>query len=101
MVHAYERRGFGEAIALNRGVSQASPEFFGVAVESGAAGDEGPELPSKLAMDAAEDPPAVQEVFAFSGSELLPELFCMTLVFEITFDLLFERLKHARHRDQY
>ena len=79
VVHAYERRGFGEAVALNGGVAEASPEFFGVAVEGGAAGDEGPEFPSELTMDAAEDPPAVQEVFAFGGAKLLPELFATAL----------------------
>ena len=86
---------------MNGGVSEASPEFFGVAVEGGAAGDEGPEFPSELAMDAAENPPAMQEVFAFGGAKFLPELFCMTFVFEIALDFFFEGLQYAGHRDQH
>ena len=86
---------------MNDGVAQASPEFFSVAVKRGAAGDESPEFPSELTMDAAEDPPAMQEVFAFRSAKLLPELFATALVFEIAFDLLFEGLQHARHRDQH
>ena len=100
MVHADQRRGFGQAVALNGGVSEASPEFFGVAVERGAAGDECPEFPSELAMDAAENPPAMQEVFAFGSSKRLPELFCVTFIFEIALDFLFEGLQYARHCDQ-
>ena len=60
-----------EAVALNHGEAKPRPEGFGWVIECGAAGDEGPEFPSHLAMDAAEDPPAAQEVFAFGGCELL------------------------------
>ena len=84
---------------MNGSVAEASPKFLRVAVKGGAAGDEGPEFPSELTMDAAEDPPAVQKVFAFRRSKLLPELLATALVFEIAFDFLLEGLQHTRHRN--
>src|ERR1700685_1551891 len=101
MVHTNKRSGLGEAVALNRSVSKASPEFFGVTVEGGSAGDKGPEFPSELTMDAAEDPPATKKVFAFGGSKFLLKLLAATFVFEIPLNFLFKGLQHARHRDQY
>ena len=73
IVDADQRSRFGEAVSLDDGEAEASPEFFAFAVEGGAAGDEGPEFPSELAVNAAEDPPAAQEVFALSGGECLLE----------------------------
>src|SRR3984893_16375290 len=52
-------------------------------------------------MDAAENPPAAQKMLAFRKSKLLPEFFAAAFVIEIAFDLLFQRLQHARHRDQH
>src|SRR5208337_571157 len=43
------------------------PEFLGRAVEGGAAADYGPELPSELAAQVAEGPPAPQKVLALGG----------------------------------
>src|SRR6201987_346754 len=44
MIHADQRSGLGESVALNHGVSQAPPELFRVAVERRAARNECPEL---------------------------------------------------------
>src|ERR1700685_606858 len=99
MVHTNKRSGLGEAVTLNRGVSKASPKFLGVTVESGAAGGKGPEFPSELTMDAAEDPPATKKVFAFGGSKLFLNLLATPFVFEVAFNFLFKGLQHPRHRD--
>ena len=69
MIDADERSGLGKPVTLNHGKAQSSPKFLGSAIERRATGDEGPEFPSELAMDAAENPPAAQEMLAFSGSE--------------------------------
>ena len=89
MVHADERSGFSQAVALNHGKAQSTPELFGVTVESGASGDEGPKLPSELAMDAAENPPAVKEMLALRGRVLLPEILDPARIFKITRNLFF------------
>ena len=66
MVHADDRSGFGETVALNYGVTHPSPELFGHAVERRTAADKCPELPSELAMNAPEDPPAEEKVLSFA-----------------------------------
>ena len=58
MIHADERGGFGEAVALHGGVAEASPEFFGGSGERGASGNYGPEFPAEAAVNCAEAPPA-------------------------------------------
>ena len=84
-------------------VSEAMPEFFGFAIEGGAAADHGPELPSELAAQVAECPPASQEVLAFGCGEARGEILAggRVAVFEIAFDLLLQRLDHARDSDQH
>src|ERR1019366_1319024 len=64
MVQADQRSGFGQAVALDHGVSQAMPEFFGLEIERGPTADHGPEFPSELAADVAESPPASQKMLA-------------------------------------
>src|SRR4029077_16980460 len=86
VIDADERRGFGQAVALNHGVAQAVPEFLGRAVEGCAAGDESPEFPAKLAPDAAKGPPAAQEVLAFGCAECGLKLLETVVPGKITLD---------------
>ena len=74
MIHADDRCGLGEPVALDGGVSQASPELFGHAVECGSAGNERPELPSELTMHPPEDPPAMEEMLPFRRLKTLLKL---------------------------
>src|SRR5207248_5330640 len=60
MINADDRGSLGKPVALNDGESEPSPEVFRHAVERRASGDEGPELPSELAVDATESPPPAQ-----------------------------------------
>ena len=101
MIHADDGRGFGEPVALDGGVSQASPELFGHAVERGTAGDECPELPSELAMHAPEDPPAMEEMLSFRRLKAPLKILQTALVLQIALNLFFQRLQHARHRHQH
>src|SRR6202451_3945723 len=96
MVHTNKRSGLGEAVTLNRGVSKASPKFLGVTVESGAAGGKGPEFPSELTMDGAEDPPATKRVFALGGSKV----FLKRLRPAVAFEAAAPRLIQKRARDE-
>src|SRR4051812_3487519 len=90
MVDADQRRRLRQSIALNDGVSQAAPEFFGFGVESGAACDKRPELPSKLAADSAEDPPAVEKMFVLRICETLAKGFDLVSVFQVALDFLLQ-----------
>src|SRR5664279_4745548 len=98
MVQADQRSRFGQSVALDHGVSQAMPEFFGLAIKRGAAADHGPELPSELAAQTAKGPPAPQKMLApgcgVAGSKILAAAINGT-VLEIAFDLLLQRLDHA------
>src|SRR6185437_6639392 len=101
MIDADNGSGLSQAVTLNHGKTKARPEDFGFVIERGATRDEGPELPSHLAMNAAEGPPAAEKVFAFGGGELFAKLIQPAGVCEIAFDLFFERLQHTRHCDQH
>src|SRR6185369_7255022 len=52
-------------------------------------------------MNLPEDPPAMQKMLAFGFSKLFLEIFQHALLFQVALDLLFQRLQHARHRDQH
>ena len=69
MIDADDGSSLGETVALNNGEAQTRPECFGFAIERRAAGDEGPEFPTHLAMNAAEDPPTPQEMLAFGSGK--------------------------------
>ena len=101
MIHADDGSRFGQPVALDGGVSQASPEFFGHAVERGPSGNECPELPAELAMHAPEDPPAVEEMLSLRRLKPPPKIFQPAFIFQIALDFLFQRLQHARHRHQH
>ena len=101
MIHADDGSRFRQPIALDGGVSQASPELFGHAIERGPSGNECPELPSKLAMHSPEDPPAVEEMLSLRRLKSPPEIFEPAFIFQIALDLLLQRLQHARHRHQH
>ena len=79
------------------------PEFFGLTIEGGATADDGPELPSELAAQVSESPPAVQKVLALGGGVTGGKALTGAGIFQIAFDLLLQRLDHARdgyqHRD--
>src|SRR4051812_23960179 len=68
MVHANQRCGFSQAIALNYGNSETLPEFFGHAIQRCTTADKGPEFPSKSPPNLAEDPGAMEEVLGFGDS---------------------------------
>ena len=105
MVQTDQRSGFGQAVALDHGVSQAMPEFLGLSIEGGAAADDGPELPSEPAAQGAESPPAAQKVLAFGSGIARGKALTGAGIFQIAFDLLLQRLDHARdghqHRDAF
>src|SRR5882672_728882 len=101
MIQADQRRGFRQPVSLDHGISQSMPEFFGIAIEGRAAADHGPKLPSKLAANVAERPPAPQKVLALSRCVAPCELLAPSAVFEIAFDLLLQRLDHPWNRYQY
>src|SRR5208337_5245609 len=52
-------------------------------------------------MDFAEDPPAAQKVLAGGGLEPTAKLLQPSVVLEIALNLLFQRLQHARNRNQH
>ena len=62
MIEADERSGLGESVALHDGISEAMPEFFRARIERGSPADDGEEFPAELAANAAEGPPAAEEV---------------------------------------
>ena len=101
MIHADERGGFGEAIALHGGVAEASPEFFGGSGERGASGNYGPEFPAEAAMNGAEAPPAAEEMFAFGRFEIALKFFEVAAGREIALDLILERFNEARDGDEH
>src|SRR5437016_14538106 len=100
MIDADERSGLSKPVTLNHGKAEPPPEFLGSAIERRTTGDEGPEFPSELATDAAENPPAAQEMLAFSGSKGLAKSVSMAMLFSIEFDLVLEPLQVARARGQ-
>src|ERR1019366_2569212 len=101
MVQADQRSCFGQAVTLDHGVSQAMPEFFGLAIEGGATADHGPEFPSELATQIAESPPAPQKVLALGCFVARGKTLADASVLKIAFDLLLQRLDHARHGYQH
>ena len=101
MVQRDERRGLGQAVALNDDEAQPPPELFGLGIERSAAGDEGPELPSELVVDSAEAPPAAHEVLVFRRLELALEARQPARCFQVAQDLVFQRLHQARHGDHH
>src|SRR5260370_40250464 len=66
MVQADQRSRLGQSVSLDHGVSQAMPEFFGFAIEGGAAAAHGPELPSELAAHVPKAHPPPPDVLAFA-----------------------------------
>ena len=90
-----------KSVSLDHGVSQAMPEFFSLAIESGAAADHGPELPSELAAQVAEGPPAAQEVLVCRCGVARGKILADAGVFHIAFNLLLERFNHARNSHQH
>ena len=101
MVHADDRSGLGKPVALDDGITQASPESFGVTIERSAAGNKGPKLPPELAPHPPENPPAQQEGLALRPRESLFEFLQSSLVLEIALDFFPQRLQQARHRNQH
>src|SRR5581483_4716457 len=59
------------------------------------------ELPSEAASNPSEHPPPTQEVLTFRRLETPPKIFFPTFLFQISLDLLFQRLQHARHCHQH
>ncbi len=100
MVQADERSSFGESVALDDRVAEAMPEFFGFAIERGAAADDRQEFPPKLAANAAEGPPAAQEVLVRGARVIGGERLAAAACFQIAFDLLLERVDQAGNSDQ-
>src|ERR1700722_1910336 len=100
VIHADQRRRLRQAISLDSGVAESSPEFFGFRVERRTAANEGQKFPSELATDIAEDPPTAQKVLALGGAVPLLKLVPLALlffasiffalVFQIALNLLFE-----------
>src|SRR5258708_32442653 len=94
------------------------PEFFGLAIEGGAAADHGPELPSELAAQVAKGPPAPQKVLAFGGRVARGKILAACVVtglcpvvegqspatnafVRVEVDLPLQRLEHWRDRHQH
>src|SRR5579862_49938 len=101
MIHAYERGGFGEAVALHGGVAKASPEFLGGSGERGASGNYRPEFPAEAAVNYAKAPPAAEEMFAFGRFEIALKVFEFAAGCEIALDLILERFDEARDSDEH
>src|SRR5258708_26094491 len=101
MIQAYEGSRLRQAVSLNHRISQAMPEFFRVAVERRAAADHRPEFPSKLTADIAEGPPAAEKVLTRAGRVEPSKPLALSAVVKIAFDLLLQRLDHARHSAQH
>src|ERR1700731_4721101 len=70
MVEGDEGGGLGHAVALDEGEPDAVPEGFELGGQGGAAGDDGPELPTQGAMHLTEAPPALPDGKALGGFEL-------------------------------
>ncbi len=106
MVQADQRSRLCQSISLDHGVSQAMPEFLRFAIQRGAPADHGPELPSEPTTHIPEGPPAPQKVLPFGcgitrGKILAATTRAIKACVEIAFDLLLQRLDHARHGHQH
>ena len=90
MIDADERSRFSQPVALDHCITHASPESFRLAVERSATADERPELPTKLAVNPAQGPPAAQEMFARSSTKSLAEFLEFAFEFEVAFNPVFQ-----------
>ena len=93
MIQADERCGFRHAVALHDRVTYAFEELFGFGGERRTAGNEGPELPAKPTVNAAESPGAAQEFFAVRRVKSFREPAALSARFAIR-----ARSPHAKHR---
>ncbi len=101
MIERDERSGLRQPVPLDDYEAQPTPELLGRAIKRRPAGDEGPELPSELVVNAAETPPAPDEMLALGGSELLLEPRPLARGFEVALDLVFQRLHQARYGNHH
>src|SRR5262249_39969275 len=97
MVEGDQRSGFSQAVTLNDDKAEASPELFGFGIERGAARDEGPELPTKLAVNAAKTPPAADEMLAIRRSKLSFKPQTLAGRLHVALNFFSQRLHEARH----
>ena len=100
MVHADERSGFGEAVALNGGVAQRGPELFDVGGQRSAAGDRSPEAPPELAPDCAESPPAPEKMLAHRILRVALEFLHAATGFQTAEYMIAQRFEQTRNRDE-
>src|SRR5580698_2403869 len=101
MVQADQRSGLGQSVSLNNSVAEPMPEFFGLAIKRGAAADHSPEFPSELASHLTKRPPATQKMLTLGSSVTHSKAFAVVNVIKVAFDLLPERLDHARNSHQH
>ena len=67
MIEAHDRRRFRQAVPLNHGEPDLTPERFELGLERRRADDEGPELQAEQAVNAAVSPPAAGDVLLGAG----------------------------------
>src|SRR6266567_3291371 len=96
MIQADERGGFRHAVSLNHGVTHALEKGFRIVRERGTAGDEGPELPAKTAMNAAKHPGAPKEFspVGFFERAMEPRRFAAPFLFALQSS--FQQIQHPR-----
>src|SRR5438132_7880517 len=98
MIDADERRRLSHAVALNDCKAQPLPKAFGVRIEGGAAGNEGPELPAEHSMNTPKCPPPEDEVAAFGGYDFFSKLLKFATRFVVSFNSFAQDFEHPRHR---
>ena len=103
VIDADERSGFRQPVSLNHGIAHAAEKGFRPGGKRRAPREKCPELPSELAVDAAEFPGAPKEFFAFGGAEfrvelLVPSAVCLRL--DVALDFPAQGIEHARHGDE-
>src|SRR5437762_9198272 len=101
MIHADQRCSFRKPVSLDHSKPEPPPELLGFAIERCSAGNESPKLPSKFAMNMPEHPPAADEMSLFRCSIGFAKMIELSLIFQITLNLLFQRLHHPRYSHEY
>src|SRR3977135_4252733 len=97
MIDSYERSRLCHSVALHNRKSKSPPERLGVGGQRRSTGYERPKLPAELTMNPAKRPPSHKEVLTLCPGEFVLKRLVFTTRFRVSFDLVPQRVEHARH----